>query len=174
MSDELPPPLSVGDCIGTPAAVEHAGKTYTLGRPTPEVLAAIEQAIARDTWEAAQELREVAPGIVEDARQRLLTRQYAAGGPLWDQTLRSRHGTLLQLWALVRANHPEFTRQAAADLFAACPDRCELAVMLVAPDFYEAAALRAGDGAERAAAKRAAVGELKAKAVELAKGKSLL
>lgn len=169
MADETPP-MSVSDCIGTTATVTHAGKTYTLGRPTPEVLAAIEQAIARDTWETAQELREVSPGIADDARQRLLTRQYAAGGPLWDQTLRSRHGVQLQLWALIRANHPEFTREMAADLFAAVPDQCELAVILVAPDFYEAAALRAGDGADRAAAKRELAELAKAKAVAVTKG----
>lgn len=174
MSDETPPPMSVGDCVGDTAAVTHAGKTWTLGRATPNVLAMVEQAVARDTWETAQALRDVSPGIAEDARQRLLTRQYAAGGPLWEKTLASRHGTLLQLWALVRANHPEFTREMAADLFAACPDQCELAVILVAPDFYEAAAQRSGDGAERAAAKRAVAVAAKLKAVAEAKARGLM
>lgn len=161
MTDETP--MSVGDCVGSTWAVAWAGKTYTLGRPTPAVLADIETEIGRDVWEEAKALRDVAPELVAEAKDALLARHHRVGGPLWDATFKTAAAQFLQLWALVKAHHPEFTRADAVAMFRDVPDDCEVALVAIAPDFFAEVAERAktphaaaATGVERARGKAAA------------------
>lgn len=149
-------PMSVGDCLGVTATVTHGGKVYTVGRPTPAALAAVEEEIAKAAWAEAQAMAAVAPGLADDVRGRLLARQHRVGGPLWDKVFQTVAANVLQLWALLAPHHPEVTPADAEALFLAEPDQCELALLLTAPDFSAAVARRGKAAPQRVAAARAA------------------
>lgn len=155
MSDE--PVMSVGECIGTPAAVTWNGTEYRLSAPTPEAFDRLERRVAALVFEQARENQAFDPGAVAAARDGLAARWHRVGGRYWDAVFAGPAGQRLMLWGLVAANHPEFTEDQARDLAAAEPDQVEVALLLAAPDFFAAAAARAGAAPSRAAASLAGV-----------------
>lgn len=143
-------PMSVGDCVGVQPTVTWNGKAYTLSRPTPKVLAAIEVAIASDVLAEAREMESIDSGSVPEARKNLASRWHRVGGPYWDAAFKTSQSQFLQLWAMVQANHPEFTREQAAEMYRDSTDEVELALILSAPDFFEQVAARLNMGRQRA------------------------
>ena len=152
--------------MGGPWPIEWKGKTYQMGRPNPAAIEAIENEIARDAWDEANTLESFAPGALADVRDKLLTRQHRAGGPLFNATFRTSQGGLLQLWSLVRLHHPEFTRAEAAAMNQDIPDQVELALIMANPGFFEQVGVRSKMPHARQETKAAELRERAGKLVE--------
>jgi hypothetical protein len=152
VSEEAPRPGSVSDVIGDAGpcpTVNWNGKAYRVGRPTPAVLAAVEFEVARVATAEVKALAEALDpqeyaALRESHHRGLLARSHRVGGPQWNATFAGPNGQLLILWALVAANHPEFTTADALSMARDSPDEAEAALLLAAPDFFRLVGGRSG------------------------------
>ena len=114
------PGIKVGHDTFTPAAADE----------TAVKLVATE--IARDAVANAAELGRAFKDGVQLA---LLAGHHKPGGPLWDAVFDTVDGQFLRLWALLHANHPEFTREHVAAMRAKEPEQCRAVLKATAEGF---------------------------------------
>jgi hypothetical protein len=151
-------PGSVSDVVGAPTTIDWRGAKYTVGRPTPDVLSDVEEAVAKNAVKETKALVGVLdPADVPDITAALLARHHRVGGPLWQAAFKTAAGLLFILWACIKRHHPEFAFTDAMALAGECPLETKAALALVAPDFFALAGEQMGTPPEKTRAAAAAL-----------------
>lgn len=119
-----------------------SGKTWKIGHPTQRAKAVLEELAVSKAIDEIIALERFVPAdkykkLFESLRDAITAGEYKTGGPGWARVALTGVNAHIFLLALLRECHPEATEQDARDLAIREPQRVQLALARVVPDFFE-------------------------------------
>ena len=121
--------------------IEHAGRTWTVGRPTGAARKALTLAVKQVAWDEVEALKEVSPRAYAEAKDGYLAaaaaRQFEPGGAKWLAVTNGPEGNTLFLWSFLKEHQPGVTLAEARELYAARPDAAAAALAVLVPAFFD-------------------------------------
>lgn len=121
--------------------IEHAGKTWRVGRPDGTSRKAAIAAVARLAWANVAEMQEIAPEAYPEMRAEYFSQigagSHTPGGKLFGAAITGPSGSAMLLYSLLRPHHVDVTLADARELLAAKADDVGAAMRVTAPRFFE-------------------------------------
>jgi hypothetical protein len=157
-ADSVPP--SASDALGNGGAlpeVRWQGRAYPVATPTPLVLKAVEQMVARLAWDNTQAMKAVlGPQEWAELKAETVTalqaRKWAFAQPLFNEVLSGPDGNALILWGCLSAMTPAVTLGDVKRMQQEAADDCEFALSVVKLGFFSAGSATLPVGPEQRAA----------------------
>lgn len=138
----------IGDILGTagaPPEIECNGRVWRIGFPTQRAKTRLNELLIGITEDELESME----GVVSPKRFKKLedsfnadlkSGKYKTWGDGWANALGSQRGGIAFFLSLLRENHPDATEADALLLLRECGEKCQRAMLRVAPPFFSALA----------------------------------